>query len=109
MSAPSCRTSGHWTTGMPASWRHRRRKTRYRCWKSSAETGGLAEGSRPNELALLCARSGDQEVFVDLNSPGGDFFEGVAIYNMLRAHPKKVTVRILSPCSIGCVSDRHGG
>lgn len=39
---------------------------------------------------------GDQEVFVDLNSPGGDFFEGVAIYNMLRAHPKKVTVRILS-------------
>ena len=39
---------------------------------------------------------GDQEVFVDLNSPGGDFFEGVAIYNMLRAHPRKVTVRILS-------------
>lgn len=39
---------------------------------------------------------GDQEVFVDLNSPGGDFFEGVAIYNILRAHPKKVTVRILS-------------
>jgi len=39
---------------------------------------------------------GDQEVFVDLNSPGGDYFEGVAIYNMLRAHPRKVTVRVLS-------------
>lgn len=38
---------------------------------------------------------GDQDVFVDLNSPGGDFFEGVAIYNMLRAHSGKVTVRIL--------------
>jgi len=38
---------------------------------------------------------GAQEVVVEINSPGGDFFEGVAIYNMLRAHPHKVTVRIL--------------
>lgn len=38
---------------------------------------------------------GDQDVVVDINSPGGDFFEGVAIYNALRAHPHKVTVRIL--------------
>lgn len=32
---------------------------------------------------------------MDLNSPGGDFFEGVAIYNLLREDPRKVTVRIL--------------
>ena len=39
---------------------------------------------------------GDNDVVVELNSPGGDFFEGIAIYNALRAHPRKVTVRILA-------------
>lgn len=38
---------------------------------------------------------GEQDVVVNINSPGGDFFEGVAIYNMLRAHPHKVTVRVM--------------
>lgn len=38
---------------------------------------------------------GHRDVVVDINSPGGDFFEGVAIYNQLRAHPGKVTVRVL--------------
>lgn len=38
---------------------------------------------------------GEQDVIVNINSPGGDFFEGVAIYNMLRAHPHKVTVRVM--------------
>lgn len=55
-------------------------------------TGG---GVTAKRVAAALRAIGDQEVFVDLNSPGGDFFEGVAIYNALRAHPKKVTVRIL--------------
>lgn len=38
---------------------------------------------------------GERDVVVNLNSPGGDFFEGVAIYNALRAHKGQVTVRIL--------------
>lgn len=38
---------------------------------------------------------GEKPVTVQINSPGGDFFEGVTIYNMLRAHPKRVTVQIL--------------
>ena len=37
----------------------------------------------------------DQDVIVNINSPGGDVFEGLAIYNLLRAHKGKVTVRIL--------------
>ena len=36
------------------------------------------------------------EVIVDINSPGGDFFEGVAIYNLLRQDPRRITVRVLS-------------
>ncbi|WP_417624952.1 head maturation protease, ClpP-related [Paremcibacter congregatus] len=35
------------------------------------------------------------DVTVSINSPGGDFFEGIAIYNLLRAHPHKVTVNVV--------------
>ncbi|TCL89853.1 ATP-dependent protease ClpP protease subunit [Rhizobium sp. PP-WC-2G-219] len=38
---------------------------------------------------------GKKDVVVTINSPGGDYFEGLAIYNMLRDHPAKVTVKIL--------------
>lgn len=37
----------------------------------------------------------DNDVIVNINSPGGDVFEGLAIYNLLREHKGKVTVRIL--------------
>ncbi|ETF00686.1 Clp protease [Advenella kashmirensis W13003] len=32
---------------------------------------------------------------VNINSPGGDMFEGLAIYNTLREHKGKITVKIL--------------
>lgn len=38
---------------------------------------------------------GERDVVVNLNSPGGDFFEGMAIYNLLREHKAKVTIRVL--------------
>lgn len=38
---------------------------------------------------------GDKDVTVNINSPGGSFFEGLAIYSLLKMHPKKVTVNIL--------------
>lgn len=56
-------------------------------------TGG---GVTSKRIAAALRAIGDNDVVVDLNSPGGDFFEGIAIYNQLRAHPHKVTVRILS-------------
>jgi ATP-dependent Clp protease, protease subunit len=36
-----------------------------------------------------------QDVIVNINSPGGDYFEGLAIYNLLREHSGRVIVRIL--------------
>lgn len=36
-----------------------------------------------------------QDIVVNINSPGGDVFEGLAIYNLLREHDGNVTVRIL--------------
>lgn len=55
-------------------------------------TGG---GVTSKQVAAALRAIGDQDVVVDINSPGGDFFEGVAIYNTLRAHPHKVTVRVI--------------
>lgn len=52
-------------------------------------------GVTSKRVAAALRAIGHNEIFVDINSPGGDFFEGVAIYNLLRAHPAKVTVRIL--------------
>lgn len=31
---------------------------------------------------------------VEINSPGGDVFDGIAIYNALRAHPAHITTRV---------------
>lgn len=38
---------------------------------------------------------GAKNVTVNINSPGGSFVEGVAIYNMLVAHPGRVTANVL--------------
>jgi len=36
-----------------------------------------------------------KDVVVNINSPGGDVFEALAIYNLLREHEGKVTVKVL--------------
>lgn len=38
---------------------------------------------------------GSNPVTVNINSPGGDMFEGIAIYNLFRQHPAAVTVNIV--------------
>lgn len=38
---------------------------------------------------------GERPVTVNINSPGGDVFEGFAIYNMLQEHKAEVTVNVL--------------
>ncbi|NHO64630.1 Clp protease ClpP [Aestuariicella hydrocarbonica] len=45
--------------------------------------------------AALRSIGSDQPVTVNINSPGGDLFEGLAIYNLLRQHQGEVTVRIV--------------
>jgi ATP-dependent Clp protease protease subunit len=35
-----------------------------------------------------------KEITVGINSPGGDVFDGTAIYNVIKDHPAKVTTRI---------------
>ena len=45
--------------------------------------------------AILRGIGASRDITVNLNSPGGDFFEGVAIYNLLRQHQAKVTVNVI--------------
>lgn len=53
------------------------------------------EGVTAKRISAALRSIKEDEVIVDINSPGGDFFEGVAIYNMLRQDERKITVRVL--------------
>lgn len=55
-------------------------------------TGGGFTAAR---CAAALRKIGANPVTVNINSPGGDMFEGLAIYNMLAEHPAKVTVKIM--------------
>lgn len=38
---------------------------------------------------------GSRPVEIQINSPGGDMFEGIAIFNVLREHPEPITVKVM--------------
>jgi ATP-dependent protease ClpP protease subunit len=53
------------------------------------------EGVTAKRISAALRSIGQNDVQVNINSPGGDFFEGVAIYNLLREHQAKVTINVL--------------
>jgi len=53
------------------------------------------EGVTSKRISAALRSIGKKDVVVNINSPGGDYFEGLAIYNILRDHPGKVTVKVL--------------
>jgi ATP-dependent protease ClpP protease subunit len=55
----------------------------------------MGNGITSARVAGALRAIGNKDVTVEINSPGGDFFEGLAIYNMLREHPKNITVKVL--------------
>ena len=56
---------------------------------------GMGGGVSAKRIAAALRTISNRDVTVQINSPGGDMFEGIAIYNLLRAHPAKVTVEVL--------------
>lgn len=52
-------------------------------------------GITAKRVAAQLRAIGDRPVEVQINSPGGDMFEGFAIYNVLREHPYDVTVKVM--------------
>lgn len=53
------------------------------------------EGVTAKRVAAALRSMGAGPVTVNVNSPGGDMFEGLAIYNLLREHKGEVTVKVL--------------
>ncbi|WP_024900306.1 head maturation protease, ClpP-related [Brucella rhizosphaerae] len=55
----------------------------------------FGDGVTAKRISAALRNIGKKDVVVSINSPGGDYFEGLAIYNLLREHPAKVTVKIV--------------
>ncbi|WP_337029062.1 head maturation protease, ClpP-related [Pantoea agglomerans] len=53
------------------------------------------DGVTASRIAGALRSIGGADVTVNINSPGGDMFEGLAIYNLLREYEGKVTVKVL--------------
>jgi ATP-dependent protease ClpP protease subunit len=56
---------------------------------------GMGGGVPLAKVAAALRSIGNQPVTVEINSPGGNYFEGVAIYNLLRRHTQAVNVQVL--------------
>lgn len=52
-------------------------------------------GFTARRMASALRTIGKNDITVNINSPGGDMFEGIAIYNLLREHPAKVSVNVM--------------
>lgn len=52
-------------------------------------------GVTAKRVAQQLRAIGDRPVEVQINSPGGDMFEGIAIFNVLREHPQDVTIKVM--------------
>lgn len=51
-------------------------------------------GVTPEDFARELDEITASEIEVQINSPGGDVFDGIAIYNALRAHNARITTRV---------------
>lgn len=57
--------------------------------------GLFGDGVTAKRVSAALRAIGERDVTVRINSPGGDMFEGIAIYNVLRQHPARVNVEIV--------------
>lgn len=54
------------------------------------------EGTSPGKLAAFLEEAGNEEVVLEINSPGGYVYAGMEMYNRLKLHSAKVTALVLS-------------
>lgn len=52
-------------------------------------------GVTAKKVAAQLRAIGPRPIEIQINSPGGDMFEGIAIYNILREHPHEITVKVM--------------
>lgn len=56
---------------------------------------GEGGGVGAKRIAAALRTVAGRDIIVEINSPGGNYFEGVAAYNLLRRHEGKITVQVL--------------
>lgn len=54
----------------------------------------FGDGFSTSKLNGILRQVGPKDITVNINSPGGNVFDGLAMYDQLREHPGKVTVRV---------------
>ena len=54
-----------------------------------------ATDNTERRVAAALRAIGREDVNVNINSPGGNFFNGMGMYNVLRAHPARVTINVM--------------
>lgn len=81
-----------WDSGVRASADDARAISIYDAIGHDLLTG---DGVTAKRVAAALRAMGPGPVTVNINSPGGDMFEGLAIYNLLREHDGEVTVKVL--------------
>lgn len=64
-------------------------------YESIGENFWTGEGITSKRIAGLLRTFNNKDVTVNINSPGGDMFEGITIYNLLREYKGKVTINIV--------------
>lgn len=47
-----------------------------------------------NDIDRVLNEAGDNDILINLNSPGGDAFDGISIFNRLKRHKGNVTIHI---------------
>lgn len=52
-------------------------------------------GITAKKVAAQIKAIGPKPIEMQINSPGGDMFEGIAIFNLLREHPQPITVKVM--------------
>lgn len=52
-------------------------------------------GITAKKIAAQLRAIGPKPIEIQINSPGGDMFEGIAIFNILREHPQPITVKVM--------------
>ena len=57
-------------------------------------TSWWSDSFSASDIDAAIKEAGNNDIIINLNSPGGDAFDGIAIYNRLRRHPGKVTVHV---------------
>lgn len=56
--------------------------------------GDYWAGTTSSDIASQIDAITADEIVVSINSPGGNIFDGIAIYNALRAHPARIVTRV---------------